>query len=129
MDGKAKDVAINSRETVEFVILTMRPKGFIHFNHMVEDTPYQSFAKSAGSRTESAKCVEIFKIGNSSTSPEIALVEELNGSLTAFASDTHGNQFLVRLRAARSVSMAALAPSVPRLNSLPRQRSRACSSL
>jgi hypothetical protein len=56
---------------------------------MREHTTHESLAETTGGRTQSTKGVEILEVGDSGTTPEVALVEKLDGGLTAFASYAH----------------------------------------
>ena len=89
MDGQAQDITVNSREAIEFVILSVFAKGDIDLAGMLDYSADQALAESPCRGTQSSEGVEILQIGNPGPTAEVALVEKLNGGLTAFASYSH----------------------------------------
>jgi hypothetical protein len=89
VNGKTEDIPINSREAVEFVILTVGAQGIVYCHSVIKQASHEPLTESTGCGTKSPESVEILQIGDSGTAAEIALIKKLDGGLTAFASDSH----------------------------------------
>ena len=81
----------DGREALQFVVLGVLSEFAVDLGSMFKQATDKAFAKSARCRAKSTEGVKILEVGNPCAAPLIALVEELDGGLTAFATYSHND--------------------------------------
>ena len=90
MDCEAENIPVHGGESLEFVVLGVLSESHIDVTRVIEQAAHESLAEAACRGAESAEGVELLEIGDAGATAEIALVEELDGGLAAFAAYSHG---------------------------------------
>src|SRR6266487_3193432 len=123
-----QDIAIDRRDTMEFVILAVPPNAFVDFREMRDHSFDERLRKVAHARGGRAEFPEIPDFLRPFAVLKITPEMILDGRFSRFSPLSHKTYSSRSFDMTRAIPTAARAASVPRLILFSRQRSRACVS-